>query len=198
MAAAALLVILVASQVSGASRAQDSDAGIATTGDGAEIPANATFDRENILKAAFVMNFARYTTWPPPAADNRFHVCVVGQGAVGDALRLLEGEPVKGRPVAVSAVADYTAFASCQMLFISESEADKAKGILAAVDGKPVLTVSDLPKFTQAGGVIGLKIVDNRIRFDVNAQVARRVGLHLSAQLLRLAEYVTGDQGEGE
>jgi YfiR/HmsC-like len=35
-----------------------------------------------------------------------------------------------------------------------------------------------------------LKIVDNRIRFEANPVAAKRAGLRLSAQLLRLADVV--------
>jgi YfiR/HmsC-like len=86
---------------------------------------------------------------------------------------------------------------SCQMLYISRSESDEMESVLAVTDGKPILTVSDLPRFVHAGGMIGLKIVDNHVRFDINARIAREVGLQLSAQLLRLADLVVGERGEG-
>ena len=78
-----------------------------------------------------------------------------------------------------------------------KSESGSMGRILAAADGKPILTVSDLPDFALAGGMIGLKIVDNHVRFDINARIARKVGLQLSAQLLRLADLVVGERAEG-
>jgi YfiR/HmsC-like len=193
-AAAMLLFVLVASPSSSASRAQEGNDGV--TAAGGAIPEAATFDREGILKAAFVLNFARYTSWPPPGPGNRYHICIVGQDAVGDAMRLLDGKPLKGKTVVVRPAISPTD-SSCQMLYISKSASDDVESILAATDGKPILTVSDLPKFVHAGGMIGLKIVDNHVRFDINAQIAKKVGLQLSAQLLRLADLVVGEHGEG-
>ena len=112
-------------------------------------------------------------------------------------MRLLDGKPLKGKTVVVVPGVQHATYSSCQMLYISKSESDEMRSILAAADGKPVLTVSDLPKFVHAGGMIGLKILDNRVRFDVNARIAKKVGLQLSAQLLRLADVVVGGQGEG-
>jgi hypothetical protein len=193
-AAATLLVILVASPSSSASRAEEgSDPAPAS----AEIPETATFEREGILKAAFVLNFARYTSWPPPGPGNRYHICIIGQDSVGDAMRLLDGKPLKGKTVVVSPATGDPTGSSCQMLYVSKSAADEMDGILAAAEGKPILTVSDLPGFVHAGGMIGLKIVDNRVRFDINARIARKVGLQLSAQLLRLADMVVDGRGEG-
>lgn len=194
-AAAMLLAILVASPSSSSSRAQERNDG--DTAGGGGIPEAATFEREGLLKAAFVMNFARYTSWPPPGPGNRYHVCIAGRDSVGDAIRLLDGKPLKGKTVVVLPAIDSVASSPCQMLYIAKSESDQIESILAAADGKPILTVSDLPRFAHAGGMIGLKIVDNRVRFDINARIARKVGLQLSAQLLRLADLVVGEYGEG-
>src|SRR5688500_1383446 len=129
VAAAMLLVILVASPSSSASRAQEGNDGVAG---GAEIPETATFEREGILKAAFVLNFARYTSWPPPAPGNRYHICIVGRDSVGDAMRLLDGKPLKGKTVVVLPVTNEPASSSCQMLYISKSESGEMSSILAA------------------------------------------------------------------
>jgi hypothetical protein len=195
--AAGLLVVLATSSLASSSRAQDGEASMAATGGGSETPETGTFERENILKAAFVVNFARYTTWPPTAADSVYRACIVGRSAVGDALRLLEGQTIRGKTIAVSSAEDRTAYASCQMLFISGSEVESIKSILAAIDGKPILTVSDLPEFVHAGGMIGLKVVENRVRFDINALTAKVGGLQLSAQLLRLADLIIDSPGGG-
>ena len=60
-AAAMLVVILVASLSASSSRAQEGNDGVAAGG-GEAIPETAAFEREGILKAAFVLNFARYTS----------------------------------------------------------------------------------------------------------------------------------------
>ena len=56
--AAGLLVILATFSFAGSSRAQDTATSTASTGGGAEVPETGTFERENLLKAAFVVNFA--------------------------------------------------------------------------------------------------------------------------------------------
>jgi hypothetical protein len=53
-----------------------------------------------------------------------------------------------------------------------------------------MLTVSDIPGSAARGGILGPKIVDNRIRFEANPLAAKRAGLRLSAQLLRLVGFV--------
>ena len=53
-----------------------------------------------------------------------------------------------------------------------------------------MLTVSDVPGFSRNGGIIGLVLVDRRVRFEINLAHARQVGLTLRASLLDLATVV--------
>jgi hypothetical protein len=49
------------------------------------------------------------------------------------------------------------------------SEAVRIKEILAAVDSSAVLTVSDMPAFTSAGGIIQFVLRENKVRFEVGS-----------------------------
>jgi len=53
-----------------------------------------------------------------------------------------------------------------------------------------MLTVGEGDDFPAAGGVIGLVIEDNKVRFDVNLEAAERAGLKISSKLLKLARNV--------
>ena len=53
-----------------------------------------------------------------------------------------------------------------------------------------VLTVSDIDRFARRGGVIGLVLEGDRIRFEVNLKAAERAQLRLSSDLLKLASIV--------
>ena len=72
------------------------------------------------------------------------------------------------------------------MLFVG-ARSDVAGPVLRAAAGRPILTVGDGDRFLENGGVIVMKIVDGRVRFEVNATNAARNGLRISSQLLSLA-----------
>jgi hypothetical protein len=55
-----------------------------------------------------------------------------------------------------------------------------------------VLTVSDDAQFLEAGGMIQLREVRGRIRFEINLAGAEKAGLRMSSQLLQLALSVRG------
>jgi hypothetical protein len=75
----------------------------------------------------------------------------------------------------------------CRVLYISASEDGRLKEILAGLDKSGVLTVSDIPQFSQRGGMIQFVLVGNKLRFEVNLTNAQTAGLTLSSDLLKVA-----------
>jgi uncharacterized protein (DUF362 family) len=59
--------------------------------------------------------------------------------------------------------------------------------ILTMLRDASVLTVSDLPEFTQRGGMVQFISEGDRVRFEVNLVTAERAGLTLSSELLKVA-----------
>jgi hypothetical protein len=154
--------------------------------------------REYLVKAALLYNFAKFTEWPDaafadPAAPLR--MCVLGRDPFGPALNAIAGKPIAGRTVAISRLAGVDGITDCQVLFISRSERDRLDAILERLDGRPILTVADMPEFSRDSGIINLKIVAERIRFEVNVAVAEHAGLSFSSKLLVLAERISKTAG---
>jgi hypothetical protein len=100
---------------------------------------------------------------------------------------------LNGRPLRVRAIAGVGALAGCHALFAGARSA-AATAVLRAAAGRPVLTIGETDRFLDAGGIIVLKVVDRRVRFEVNTTNAQKAGLRISAQLLGLAAAVRGEQ----
>jgi hypothetical protein len=64
---------------------------------------------------------------------------------------------------------------------------------MAALEELPILTVSEIEGFAQRGGIINFIIVEKKIRFEINPDAAKQVGIHISSQLLQLARIVTDE-----
>jgi hypothetical protein len=78
---------------------------------------------------------------------------------------------------------------ACHLLVLM-ADAPEPRRVLAEAQG--TLTLGEGDGFVDAGGMIGILVVERRVRFDVNLEAARRGGIGLSAQLLRLARQVRG------
>lgn len=143
------------------------------------------------VKAAFLLNFAKFTTWPATcwSADNPYMLlAIVGQDPFGAALQGVEKQQISGRTVRLKhfqAMSDEAC--QSQMLFVSKSEQENVSQIVKTIGKKPVVTVSDIEGFADAGGMLEFKDKDGRLSFVVNNSKARENGVHISASLLNLA-----------
>jgi hypothetical protein len=152
---------------------------------------------EHEVKAAFMFHFARLVSWPswPSTAepDAPFEIAVVGRDPFGAALESTIGTSrVHGRPIRIRRVSNVAALGRPpNLLFVADADPAGARRALAAVEGQPVLTVSDAGGFAASGGMIGFRVTpDGRVTFDVNLANAERSGLRVSSQLLRVARVV--------
>jgi hypothetical protein len=142
------------------------------------------------IKAVCVLNAARFVSWPTAAfgsADSPLVVGILGDNPFGSSLEdVVRGETVQQRQIVVRQVSLKEA-ATVQVLFISRSERDHIGRILQALDDSSVLTISEIERFTESGGMLGLAVVNGKIRFEINADAARRAQLKISSQFLLLA-----------
>lgn len=163
--------------------------------------AQALRPRDDQVKAVYLLNFGRFARWPPAepaAAAPAFAVCVLGRDPFGSTLdTVVAGEKIDGRPVVTKRLASPAQVAGCRILFISASEGSHLKEIFQLVDRAPTLTVSDMPRFTEQGGMIQFVSEGSRIRFAVNVAATEHAGLMLSSELLRVAIAVKGSRSPG-
>ena len=165
----ALLVLLLACLIPGRGEAQAS---------------------EYEVKAAYLLNFLQYTTWPDAALgdDDPIVLCVLGTDPMGDLLaRAVAGRRVAGHQVELLAVERVLEVDRCHAGFIAQQNRIAPRVWLERLEGRPVLTIGEGEGFTQDGGMIGLVLEARTVRFEVNLDAVRRSGLELSSRVLRLA-----------
>jgi hypothetical protein len=147
------------------------------------------------LKAAVLSKFPQFVEWPSAVFDGRttLDLCVAAPDPFGPVLQeLVAGETLNGRPLAARRVEREEDLDGCQVLYLPSRSAAGRHPLLRRAESLPILTVGDDPRFLDNGGIVGLRVVDGRVRFDINATGAQRVGLRMSSQLLRLALSVRG------
>jgi len=148
------------------------------------------------VKAAFLYNFGRFVQWPAQE-EAVFRICVLGEDPFGSALEeTLQDKTVHQRKLLARRIERVEEAPGCQILFVSSSEEGHLRQILAALRGRSVLTVSELPRFAERGGMISFRLENNRVRFDINLGATERARLTVSSQLLKLARIVR-DEGRG-
>lgn len=167
---------------------------VATAALNAQNPKPTDYD----VKAAYLYNFGRFVEWPEKVAatqSNSFTVCVLGQDPFGRSLdATLSGETIGGRSIVAKRIFSEEELGNCQILFLSPTDDSRLNRIIAGLDKKAVLTVSDMPQFVKRGGMIQFVLEGKKVRFEVNLTATQHAGLTLSSELLKVATAVRRDR----
>ena len=138
------------------------------------------------VKANFLVNFAKFVTWP--SNQDPLVLAVVGIDPFGPYLdTIVRGKTVNGRSIVVKRLQAGESLNGSHVVFVSESESARTAEILEQMRHAPVLTVGETQRFLRDGGMIRLVVEENRVRFQIDANRAEAAGLRVSSQLLSLA-----------
>jgi len=138
------------------------------------------------MKAVLFYRLSQFVYWPgAQPAPRPTILCVVGRNPFGSALSQIDAS--SGDVTVRIAPTD---LAACHLLFIPRSEASNLNNWLERSAARQMITVSDLPGFARAGGMIELPLEGERIGIVLNRSVAQGKGFEFNAQLLRLARVI--------
>lgn len=154
--------------------------------------ADDTRQTEYRIKTAFLYNFSRFVVWPQAALQERteFSLCTLGNTLFEEQLDTLAGKTVHNKAIVVKRHYQLEDVLSCHLVFIGDQQ--DLTETLWTLKEQPVLTVSNVARFTEQGGIIQFRLVNNKVRFRINAEAAKKSGLTVSSKLLSLAIDVTG------
>jgi hypothetical protein len=150
------------------------------------------------LKAAYVLNFCRFTDWPAMTPKpSSIGLCVINDWEVaGDLEQLVKGRRLGDIPYQVRRPTVSADLRSCHLVYASGLDGTALTVLLEAVKGAAVLTLSDAPLFAEQGGVANFYVQGETLRFAVNLAAAQRAQLKLSSRLLSIGTFVK-DQAAG-
>lgn len=159
--------------------------------------AQSTPPIEYQVKAAFVFNLARFVEWPAQkfsTPDEPFVIGIVGDDPFEGALDgIVQGKTVNHHPIEIRRLTLGAEFKQCHILFISRSLKKSFNLILAETRADHVLTVSEIDRFAERGGAVGLLLEDENVKLEISRHTAEAAGLKMNSQLLRVARLAPED-----
>lgn len=151
---------------------------------------------EYLVKSAMLYHFARFTKWPEGTFDDPdlpYQFCVIGQDPFGPDLDALVNESIRDHDIVTTRLRKIQHAKNCHLLFIAKSEKNNLSAIFDHLADQPILTIADMENFAKNGGIIELKLVEDRVRFEINLGIAKRTGLTFRSELLLLADTIAGE-----
>ena len=151
--------------------------------------ARAATAPEDKIKTAIIFKLTKFISWPKKTQS--LTICVLGEGSINNELHKINRKSTMGRRLSVTHRNANSPFEKlCDALIIHNIDNTTVKSVLKRLEGKPVLTISDIRSFVDYGGMIGLKRSGKKINFSINNTSATDAGLSISSKLLKLAKTV--------
>ncbi|MEN8822693.1 MAG: YfiR family protein [Abyssibacter sp.] len=148
-------------------------------------PAHASV--EDQIKAAFLLNFAKFVEWPASqfaSPDAPVQLCLQVPEEVAEVIEnTLASKSVGRRPMQVQSRQE--SLSGCHLVYL-RGDPDQVRRTLQKLPAPGLLSVYEHP-VPQDEGVIRLFLENRKIRFSIDTDSAREQELTISAKLLSVA-----------
>lgn len=140
------------------------------------------------IHAQMIYNFIKYIQWPDEAEGGDFVVGVMGDD---DMLNILkkwyDGKPKGGKKYVIRKLTTSDEASTCSVVYLAKSKSKELEKIKTAIVGKSVLTVSDGFNLGQKGSCINFKVIDGKLKFEINQAAVAGSSLKVASQLSGMA-----------
>jgi hypothetical protein len=140
------------------------------------------------IHAAMLYNFIKYVQWPNEADGGEFIVGVMGEEEVfGTLQKWYDGKPKGPKKYVIKKLSSAAEAADCQVVYVGKSKSREFENIKNSTTGKSVLTITDGNGLGQKGSCINFKVIDGKLKFELNQATVNSSNLKVSSQLSSMA-----------
>lgn len=140
------------------------------------------------IHAAMLFNFVKYVQWPDEGTAGEFVVGVIGDENVFTTLqKWYDGKPKGSKKYVIKKLGSAEESASCQVVYIGKSKNRDFDTVKTNTLGKSILTITDGNGLGQKGSCINFKVIDGKLKFELNQATVNASNLKVSSQLSSMA-----------
>lgn len=136
--------------------------------------------------ALFVINIAKYSSWPNLEGD--FYITVFGKSKAYDELMKQHGKNVNGHVIRVTQVDNVREIGQPHILYLPDGKSSSLDDILKVTDGKATMVISEREGLYKKGAGFSFVIMENStLRYDINNTELEKRQIKVSKNLSGLA-----------
>ena len=140
------------------------------------------------IHAAMLYNFIKYVQWPNEGEAGEFVVGVIGDENVFNTLKLWYDGKAKGsKKYVIKKLGSPDEATGCQVVYVGKSKNRDFDIIKTSVTGKSVLTITDGNGMGHKGSCINFKVIEGKLKFELNQAIVTGSNLKVSTQLSSMA-----------
>ncbi|MCZ8353262.1 MAG: YfiR family protein [Cyclobacteriaceae bacterium] len=140
------------------------------------------------IHSQMMYNFIKYVQWPNEAEGGEFVVGVMGDDDVLNTLKQwYDGKPKGSKKYVIKKITSPGEAATCSVVYLGRSKSNQFEEIKNSISGKPVLTITNGNGLAQKGSCINFKVIDGKLKFEMNQGTLTSSNLKVSGQLVSMA-----------
>ncbi len=140
------------------------------------------------MHAMMLYNFIKYIQWPNESEAGDFVVGVMGEDDVFNTLKSwYDGKPKGTKKYVIKKLTSSAEAGECSVVYLGKTKNKEFENIKTASAGKPVLTITDSFNLGQKGSCINFRVIDGKLKFELNQGSVNSANLKVSGQLTSMA-----------
>ena len=140
------------------------------------------------VHSMMVFNFTKYVQWPDHADGGEFIIGVVGNTDIYNTLNgWYGGKPRGAKTYIIKKFNSAAEVTDCHVLYIDKSKSGEFDNVNDKVKGKGTLIITDKSGLGEKGSSINFKLVDNKLKFELNQKAIEASNLKVSGALSSMA-----------
>jgi hypothetical protein len=139
-------------------------------------------------QSMFIYNFSRLIQWPTGSTTGEFVIGVIGDNEVYSSLvSFVANKKVGAQSIIVKKFNDPQSISRCQILFVGDSKISKFPEVISKIQGYNSLLITEKRGMINSGSAIDFVLVEDKLKFVMNAENAEKYNLIVSKSLEDMA-----------
>lgn len=161
---------------------------------------------EQKIKAGLVYNLIKYTEWPKTISTSQIHlkptdnslalkICILGDDPFDGYLSPLQGRTAQHAVISIVQINTVPQAENCSVVIVHRNQREHLPALFTFLHDKNTLTISDIEKFSELGGMVELARQEEKIALHINKEAVDSAKLIIDARMLKLAKIVSSRGG---
>ena len=137
----------------------------------------------------FFYTIAKNVEWPADYKTGDFVIGILGDSPVTQYLQMMaQKKDVAGRPIKIAEYSSVAQVSKCNMLFVPAQRSEELEAVLAKLDGKSTLIVTEKEGMAMLGSCINFVTTSaGKLAFELNKAATDKAKLKVASELTRFA-----------
>jgi hypothetical protein len=146
----------------------------------------------NEIHAAFIFNITKYVVWSNEKDGKaNFVIGIMGDDKLFEsANQWYSGKNKAGKKIEVRNLKKFDDIYNCDLIYYASNSGSEFEKIKVAVDGQPILLVTDRIGYGRRGSGINLPLVDGKINIELNMTTLNAGSFKVSSSLSSIAKII--------